>query len=111
MWSRRNKRIEFFHSEPSIIDNFPIIEAKDLKLKWVQGAKKDFQKRVRDPDLLKNESYDFKHITRCPGIFDLFKCGYIVTLHKDVVIKSEQKEFLVFYSHHLNQLFQHQLHN
>jgi len=93
MWSRKNKRIEFFHSEPSIIDNFPIIEAKDLKLKWVQGAKKDFQKRVRDPDTLKKESYEFKHIVRCPGIFDLFKCGYIVTLHKDVVIKSEREDF------------------
>ena len=43
MWRKEQQRIEFFHSEPSIIDNFPIIEAKDLKLKWVAAAKKDFQ--------------------------------------------------------------------
>ena len=93
MWSRRNKRIEFFHSEPSIIDNFPIIEAKDLKLKWVAAAKKDFQSLVRSPDLLKKEGYEFKHIVRCPGIFDLFKYGYIIPLHKDIIIKPKGKEF------------------
>ena len=42
-WNRRNK-IEFFHNEPSIIENFPIIESKDLKLNWVKGARKHFQK-------------------------------------------------------------------
>ena len=53
----------------------------------------DFQSLVRSPDLLKKEGYEFKHIVRCPGIFDLFKCGYIVSLHKDVVIKSEREDF------------------
>ena len=94
MWKRKTQQqIEFFNSEPSIIDNFPIIEAKDLKLKWVTAAKKDFQSLVRSPEMLKKEGYEFKHIVRCPGIFDLFKCGYIVSLHKDVVIKAGQKEF------------------
>jgi hypothetical protein len=85
MW-RRKQQIEFFNSEPSIIDNFPIIESKDLKLNWVKALKKDFQKA-------QNESLNFQHLSRCPGIFDLFKYGYIIPLHKDLIIKPKGKEF------------------
>ncbi len=41
-WNRRNK-IEFFHSEPSIVESFPIIEFKKLKLKWVQKVKQKLE--------------------------------------------------------------------
>ena len=41
-WNKRNK-IEFFHHELSIVDNFPIIETKDLKLQWVNRVKQDFE--------------------------------------------------------------------
>jgi len=78
-WNKRNK-IEFFHNEPSILDNFPIIESKDLKLKWVKRARKDIENNVDDPPIT--------HLTRCPAIFDLFKYGYVIPLHKDVAIKS-----------------------
>ena len=81
-WNRKNK-IEFFHNEPSIIDNFPIIKSKELKFNWVNKLKKDFQNHVKAGD---TELPGFTHISRCPGIFDLFKYGYIVTLHKDVII-------------------------
>jgi len=88
MWSNKNKRIEFFNSEPSAVDNFPIIESKDLKLNWVKEAKKDFQNRVKGDHI---NAPSFKHITRCPGIFDLFKHGYIITLHKDIIIDASKK--------------------
>ena len=42
-WSRKNK-IEFFNSDPSIIENFPIIESKDLKLKWAKKNQRRFSK-------------------------------------------------------------------
>jgi hypothetical protein len=84
-WNRRNK-IEFFHNEPSILDNFPIIESKDLKLKWVKRARKDIENSaVNTPG--------FTHLTRCPAIFDLFKYGYVIPLHKDIAIKSKRTNF------------------
>ena len=43
MWSNKNKRIEFFNSDPAVIDTFPIIEAKDLKLNWVKETRKNYQ--------------------------------------------------------------------
>ena len=81
IWKRKNEII-FFHNEPSIIDLFPIIESKKLKLDWTNKVRQDFQNR-------KNSERDMIpiHVSRCPGIFDLFKYGYTVTLHKDIVIK------------------------
>ena len=88
-WSRKNK-IEFFHNEPSIIDNFPIIECKNLKLNWVKRAREDFQNRVKEDEI---NIPGFAHLSRCPGIFDLFKYGYVISLHKDVIVEIKDKGF------------------
>ena len=87
IWKRKNEII-FFHNEPSIIDLFPIIESKKLKLDWTNKVRQDFQNR-------KNSERDMIpiHVSRCPGIFDLFKYGYTVTLHKDIVIKPKDGGF------------------
>ena len=99
-WNKRNK-IEFFHNEPSIIENFPIIESKNLKLKWVKKVKQDFANHV------KNKT-DYAHLSRCPGIFDLFKYGYVISLHKDIIINFSGKEFeWKFASGSLEQPFEH----
>jgi len=87
-WNRKNK-IEFFHNEPSIIENFPIIEPKDLKLNWVKKAKHDFQ--IVKPRI--ENQPGFIHLTRCPGIFDLFKYGYIIPLHRDIIIMPGGEDF------------------
>ena len=84
------EKIEFFNGEPGIIDNYPIIEAKNLKLKWVDKAKQDFQNLVK---VGADKIPGFNHMTRCPGIFDMFNCGYIVTLHRDLIIKPHEEEF------------------
>jgi len=88
MWSNKNKRIEFFNSDPAVIDTFPIIEAKDLKLNWVKETRKNYQEHVHKGHA---SEPGFKHIARCPGIFDLFKYGYIVSLHKDIIIKLDME--------------------
>ena len=91
-WNRKKSvpGIEFFNSEPSVCDTYPIIESKDLKLDWVREAKKDFQERAK-----KGEAGvpAFQHLSRCPGVFDLFKYGYIVPLSKDISIIPKRKGF------------------
>jgi len=89
--SKRNT-IEFFHNEPSIIDNFPIIESKDLKLNWVKRVKEDFQNHIKEGE---NNEPGSRHLSRCPGIFDLFKYGYIIPIHKDIIIKPKGGYFEV----------------
>ena len=89
IWSRK-KKIEFFNSDPNIIENYPIIESKNLKLKWAKKARASFE------HMTKNGGGDipgFTHLVRCPGIFDLFKYGYIISLHKDLLIRPKDKSF------------------
>jgi len=88
-WNRRNK-IEFFNREVSIIDNFPIIECKNLKLNWVKRAREDFQNNIKPTADTKP---GFSHVSRCPGIFDLFKYGYVIPLHKDILIHPKKTFF------------------
>ena len=92
-WNRKNK-IEFFNSESSALDNFPIIESKNLKLKWVKRVREDFQNQIEEGT---DKNPEFKHLSRCPGIFDLFKYGYIIPLLKDIIIKPKGKEFQFMY--------------
>ena len=88
-WNNRNK-IEFFHTEPSIIENFPIIESKDLKLQWAKKTRENFENHVKSGTTTKPY---FTHLARCPGIFDLFKYGYVISLHKDLIIKPVDNDF------------------
>ena len=88
-WNRKNK-IEFFHNEPSIIDTFPIMESKDLKLNWANKARQDFQNLIKEGA---GNNPEFSHLARCPGIFDLFKYGYVISLHKDILIKRKDIGF------------------
>ena len=83
LWKRKNE-IVFFHNEPSIIDNFPIIESKNLKLQWVNKVKQDFENLVKEGA---KKDISFNHLSKCPGIFDLFKYGYVIPLHKDIQIR------------------------
>jgi hypothetical protein len=89
MWNKQ-QRIEFFNSDPSIVDTFPIIESKDLKLNWVKGTREDYQKQAKSGN---TDQPGFAHLLRCPGIFDLFKYGYIIPLNKDISITPKGKEF------------------
>jgi hypothetical protein len=96
MWKRKTSSmkqcIEFFNGEPSVIDNYPIIESKDLKLNWVKGVREDFQNHAKKKDNTIQQP-GFRHLSLCPGIFDLFKYGYIIPLPKDIIIKPKGKDF------------------
>ena len=58
MWKQKTK-IEFFHNKLNIIDNLPIIEYKDLKLKWAKKVREDFQNRAKKGD---NNIPGFTHL-------------------------------------------------
>ena len=88
-WKKKNK-IEFFNDELSIIETYPIIEYKDLKLEWVKRARQDFQNIVKDGG---DKTPGFGHLTKCPGIFELFKYGYVIRLHRDIMFEPQGEQF------------------
>ena len=89
MWNKKEK-IEFFNNEFAIIENYPILESKNFKPKWIEKARKDLDNSIKEGNL---NIPGFSHITRCPGIFDLFKYGYVILLHRDLIIIPHEKGF------------------
>ena len=76
------KTIRFFSKISGVADACPIIPAKEYTAKWMEAAKEDY---VR---VLKENVGRFEHVYQCPGIFDLFNQGVIVPLWHDVMIKT-----------------------
>ena len=84
--SKKNQ-IEFFNNDSSVIDNYPIIESKKINLNWAKRVREDYENHVKEGT---DKALGFVHLARCPGIFDLFKCGYVVPLHADIIIKPNE---------------------
>lgn len=73
-------KIEFFSKVPGLAETFPIIPASKFQAKWMSACKADFvtQKNTLQPS----------HLQMCPGIFDIFRHGYMVPMWHDAVIKT-----------------------
>ena len=84
------KTIEFFSTIPGVAEAFPIIEAKHYKPDWTKSVIKDLaEKKSKFGKEFHYDSGRFTHLAYCPGIFDLFKTGYIVPMWYDVNVKTE----------------------
>ncbi|NBP00986.1 MAG: hypothetical protein EBU90_12785 [Proteobacteria bacterium] len=77
------KTIEFFSDVYGLADTVPIIKTSDALPRWVSLARNDF----------KQASKVKTHIARCPGIFDLFKQGYLIPAWHDITIRSDGERF------------------
>jgi len=82
------KTIEFFSTIPGVAEAFPIIEAKNFRPEWTKAAIKDLTDKKSK--VTNNDTGRFTHLAYCPGIFDLFKTGYIVPMWYDVNIKTQK---------------------
>lgn len=76
------KTIEFFSTVPGVAESFPIKHSRDCLPRWTIAARNDYMKE------LKNTGNILNHVYRCPGIFDLLDCGFIVSMWHDVIIKT-----------------------
>lgn len=77
--------IEFFSMIDGVAETFPIKPAQEVIPKWVYNAKADY---------MKSDKKDM-HIFKCPGIFDMFMTGYVLTNWVDVEIKTNDVGFSV----------------
>lgn len=80
------RTIEFYSTIPGVEEVCPIIEAKDFSPKWVAKAKAEYIEKLKQGD------QRFYHIFQCPGIFDLFKTGYIVPMWHDIIIQTNKNK-------------------
>jgi len=88
---RKQEKIEFFSTVPGLADSFPIFPASQWRPKWVANCRDDFAKHKG----YKRPS----HLYQCPGIFDLYKTGFMIPLWHDTVIKTQLDEEAFAYVH------------
>lgn len=76
------KTIEFYSSIPGVVDMYPIKKASESLPQWATAARNEY---ISKHDKLNGR---MNHIYQCPGIFDLMKCGFIIPMWHDVIIKT-----------------------
>jgi len=77
-------RIEFFSTVPGVAETFPIRASREVIPKWVHAAKADYVKNKDRHDI---------HIFKCPGIFEMYTTGYILTSWHDFEIETDGSRF------------------
>jgi len=87
----KQDKIEFFSTIPGVADAHPIRLAREHSPRWMQTCRDDY---VRTKNLTRPS-----HLYQCPGIFDLFKYGYLVPLWHDTLIKTDRSQEGFAYVH------------
>ena len=77
------KKIEFFSTIQGVAGAFPIIPAKDYMPKWVPDCRDNYKQKLAMLNGTRST-----HTYRCPGIFDILRTGYYVTLPWDLTIET-----------------------
>ena len=78
---KRKPKIEFVSLIDGVADAYPVIPASAYKPKWTEAAYKEYKE-------LKQQNPAFNHITLCPGIFDMFKTGFIIPAWHDLLVRT-----------------------
>lgn len=82
---KKTLKIEFVSEIKGVAEMFPVLEASKYKRKWIDTAVADYKKTRKD-----NEKQSY--LVRCPGIFSLFRKGYILTACHDFCITTKKGE-------------------
>lgn len=75
-------KVEFFSTVDGLAEACPILDAKNYRPLWMNRAREDYKRKIQSAE------GRLDHIYQCPGIFDLAKTGYIITMWHDVLIET-----------------------
>ena len=78
------QKIEFFSTVPGLEDAYPVLPMKEYKAEWMNAARQSYI------EVNKERNDKFTHVYQCPGIFDLYKQGFVVRMWHDVIIKTDK---------------------
>ena len=82
---KKKPKLEFVSLLPEVTQLMPIEPTTNVKFDWVKKAVQDY-KDIRQQS--KNITQRFSHITRCPGINQIQKTGWIQKSWQDIAIKT-----------------------
>lgn len=78
------KKIKFYCSLPEVLENYPIVKAKEFKFEWLKQSGQQFKKNVDN----RNVGESISSTAKCPGIHSIIKTGYILPSWFDFSIKT-----------------------
>lgn len=84
---KKNKKIEFYSTIPGVKEIYPVTPASKYIPKWFKEKNKDYVENKK--------KCPFKHnsdVVNCPGIREYFNTGYILYLHTDIRIITENSK-------------------
>jgi hypothetical protein len=85
-FKKSNPQFQFYSSVPGVKEQFPIIESKEYKRKWVAPVANSYKTITDD---LNNYGKPFTGVAKCPGIFGVLHTGWIVTSWFDFIIETK----------------------
>jgi len=85
LFKRKEPKVEFVSLLPEVAQIMPIEESKNVKYKWWADAVADYKKQRQDEPKLHRK---FSHVTRCPGISNIARRGWIQRAWQDISIKT-----------------------
>lgn len=77
------KKIEFYSDIYGLADTVPVVKTSEALPKWINTVRADYKQNQKEKT----------HLYRCPGIFDLFTTGYIVTAWHDMTIHTDGENY------------------
>ena len=83
-------KILFITSELNNIENFPIVEAKNWKWEWARKSREEYLQHLKDGA---EKIPAYSHVSRCPGIIDICKEGYIVQTNREIILDPGEEGF------------------
>ena len=77
--------VRFVSLMPEVTQLMPIVRSAEARPKWLRKALDDYKNLRSDPQYVMQPNL---HITRCPGIFNLYRSGWVMRTWQDMTIKT-----------------------
>ena len=83
---KKKPTVDFVALLPEVAQIMPIEPAKNVKFSWLKEAMANYQQMKKANP---TPNHKFSHITRCPGIANVARQGWIQRAWQDIIIKTE----------------------
>lgn len=92
-FKKKQKTIDFISAVEGLAEVHPVVSAIKMMPSWAKEARKDFA--IDKPPL---------HLAKCPGIFDMYRYGYVIPQWCDIAIETQGDKFRWTCQEHIKRL-------
>jgi hypothetical protein len=89
MYFFNKPKFKFYSSVPGVTEMFPIIPATANRPSWMKSAVDAYKQKT---STISNFGVQLSSVSKCPGIHELGKLGWIVTSWFDFIIEANNRE-------------------